>query len=406
MFIQLVPSSIPRSSLLTSRFSSPSIVSALPLWLSSLNGRFLWLPYDLMLAVSSSWKVIHVDPTDPNLHHLSTSFFNPMRILTLILFSIDLPFLTLFLESPCMVNSMPSPMATSSWFCSLPGFFSNPSGRSSMPNSSSLSPCSADKQRHIPLPIVSCPHATPHQSQCHTHAGHTQNVCVCVWVVDVCVCAIVRCCSCCCIVFLNGGSIQTIYVVKLRKNKEGRKFWRKSVWLICSLNNGLWTPIIIILIYVWHTTSTDGYRDILRYHTTTIKRILRYDIHLWIIINSSFKRDLPPLLYFIQFTQHTILRVNQQGLFIGTWSMISQNNINLWYDKTLTKSHEIINYETPNNMQIRFRKYLIEDNLPSNTDQACLQCMSSRKWIGLQQHLRLLYGLVWSMLRSGNKKME
>lgn len=81
-----------------------------------------------------------------------------MTTLTLMLFSIDLPFFVLeFLESPCIVNSMPSPMATSSWFCSLPGFFSNPSGRSSMPNSSSLSACSADKQRHTPLPIVLCP---------------------------------------------------------------------------------------------------------------------------------------------------------------------------------------------------------------------------------------------------------
>lgn len=53
-----LPSSRPRSSLLTSRFSSPSIVSALPLWLSSLNGRFLWLPYDLILAVSSSCRDI------------------------------------------------------------------------------------------------------------------------------------------------------------------------------------------------------------------------------------------------------------------------------------------------------------------------------------------------------------
>lgn len=55
-----------------------------------------------------------------------------------------------------MVNSMPSPIATSSspWF--LIPFLMRPSTRmSSGPNSSSLSPCSVDIQPHIPLPMSS-----------------------------------------------------------------------------------------------------------------------------------------------------------------------------------------------------------------------------------------------------------
>jgi hypothetical protein len=46
-----LPHSWSKSSLLASFFSSPSIVSALPLWLSSLNGRFLWLPYVFVLSI-------------------------------------------------------------------------------------------------------------------------------------------------------------------------------------------------------------------------------------------------------------------------------------------------------------------------------------------------------------------
>lgn len=62
----------------------------------------------------------------------------------------------LFFMSPCIVNSMPSPMATSSCVCSLIPFLMRPSARiSSWPSSSSLSPCSADIQRQTPLPFVS-----------------------------------------------------------------------------------------------------------------------------------------------------------------------------------------------------------------------------------------------------------
>jgi len=62
----------------------------------------------------------------------------------------------LFFMSPCIVNSMPSPMATSSCVCSLIPFLIRPSARiSSCPSSSSLSPCSADIQRQTPLPFVS-----------------------------------------------------------------------------------------------------------------------------------------------------------------------------------------------------------------------------------------------------------
>lgn len=62
----------------------------------------------------------------------------------------------LFFMSPCIVNSMPSPMATSSCVCSLMPFLMRPSARiSSCPNSISLSPCSADIQRQTPLPFVS-----------------------------------------------------------------------------------------------------------------------------------------------------------------------------------------------------------------------------------------------------------
>lgn len=51
------PSSCSKSSLLASFFSSPFNESILPLWLSSLNARFLWLPYDLLLLKENSNKV-------------------------------------------------------------------------------------------------------------------------------------------------------------------------------------------------------------------------------------------------------------------------------------------------------------------------------------------------------------
>lgn len=82
--------------------------------------------------------------------------FKRKNVITLTLFISVLAFLFFDLRSPWIVNSMPSPIATSSSLWFLIPFLMRPSTRmSSGPNSSSLSPCSVDIQPHIPLPISS-----------------------------------------------------------------------------------------------------------------------------------------------------------------------------------------------------------------------------------------------------------